>query len=275
MNKIGTVDPRASLAGADTTNIDAQIAGVQNQLNAYKSFNPDVNWEKRALTSNQREQLGMSDSKKSGFGWFKDGKLSSNDEYNAWNDQNKQRTALQGQLDALNKQRADYIANNINNPNVSASTTQANQALKSAALEESGTAQANKAANISAGINRSMAGMLGSQNASNNTANTANAMYAGNRSGAASTQSDYLEKMGQAKALDTQAGALSKSAGMAGLAAGLQGAGSGAAVGAALASTSDENCKEAPKEVSTEKLLNMASQFMDLYKELRELKENK
>lgn len=278
MNKTGTVDPRAQLAGIDTTNIDSQIAGVQNRLNAYNGFNGDVNWQKRALTSNQREQLGMSDSKKSGYGWFKDGRLVSEDEYNAWNKQNQERTALQNQLNALNAQRDNYIKNNVNSSNVSAATTNANQALKSAALEESGTAQANKTANISAGINRSMAGMLGAQNASNNTANTANAMYSGNRSGAASTQADYLEKMGQSKALDTQAGALSKSAGMAGLAAGLQGLGSGASVGAALA-TSDENCKtslddkkEVSKEVSTEELLGMAQQFMDLYKKLSELK---
>ncbi len=273
--RTGTVDPRNQSGSLDTSALDAQIAEAQKRLG---SFGEDRNYTKRALTSNQREQNDRYQDTGTGglsstYGWFdENGSRVKDSVVEAQKQKAQQRAEAQANLNALNKQRADFIASQ-GKADISQNQIQGNQALKSAAISESGTADANKTANISGGINRSLSGIMGSQNASKQTANVANPMYSANSSSASSTQADYLEKMGQAKALDTQAGALNKSAGLASLASGIQGFGSGASVGAALA-TSDENCKEKP-EVSTEDLLEKVSQFMELYDKLQKLKENK
>lgn len=273
--RTGTVDPRNQAGSLDTSALDAQIADAQKILG---SFGEDKKYTQRALTSNQREQNdSYQDTRTGGLssttGWFdENGSRVKDSVVEAQKQKAQQRAEAQANLNALNKQRADFIASQ-GKADISQNQVQGNQALKSAAISESGTADANKTANISGGINRSLSGIMGSQNASKQTANVANPMYSANSSNASSTQADYLEKMGQAKALDTQAGALNKSAGMASLASGIQGFGSGASVGAALA-TSDENCKEKP-DVSTEDLLEKVSQFMELYDKLQKLKENK
>jgi len=273
--RTGTVDPRNQTGSLDTSALDAQIAEAQKRLG---SFGEDKKYTQRALTSNQREQNDIYQDTGTGglsstYGWFdENGSRVKDSVVEAQKQKTQQRAEAQANLDALNKQRADFIASQ-GKADISQNQVQGNQALKSAAISESGTADANKTASISGGINRSLSGIMGSQNASKQTANVANPMYSANSSNAASTQADYLEKMGQAKALDTQAGALNKSAGLASLASGIQGFGSGASVGAALA-TSDENCKEKP-EVSTEDLLEKVSQFMELYNKLQKLKENK
>lgn len=273
--RTGTVDPRNQTGSLDTSALDAQIAEAQKKLG---SFGEDKKYTQRALTSNQREQNDRYQDTRTGglsstTGWFdENGSRVKDSVVEAQKQKAQQRAEAQANLNALNKQRADFIASQ-GKADISQNQVQGNQALKSAAISESGTADANKTANISGGINRSLSGIMGSQNASKQTANVANPMYSANSSSASSTQADYLEKMGQAKALDTQAGALNKSAGLASLASGIQGFGSGASVGAALA-TSDENCKEKP-DVSTEDLLEKVSQFMELYDKLQKLKENK
>lgn len=149
---------------------------------------------------------------------------------------------------------------------VDAATTQADQALQAQQQSDQATAQANKKANINAGINKSRAGMLGSQSASSDTS-VAQSQYQANRSTAASTQADYLEKMAQADALDQQAKNVSKASGLATLSAGLQGAGSGAAMGAVI---SDENMKEDP--IDDNKLQEAIAEFKRLSDRLKQLK---
>lgn len=275
--RTGTVDPRNQTGSLDTSALDAQITEAQKKLG---SFGEDKKYTQRALTSNQREQNDMYQDTRTGglsstYGWFdENGSRVKDSVVEAQKEKAQQRAQAQSNLDALNKQRADFIASQ-GKADISQNQVQGNQALKSAAISESGTADANKTANISGGINRSLSGIMGSQNASKQTANVANPMYSANSSNASSTQADYLEKMGQAKALDTQAGALNKSANLAGLASGIQGFGSGASVGAALA-TSDETQKESPeKEPSMEELLDMTNKFFQLYNKLQDLKKRK
>lgn len=149
---------------------------------------------------------------------------------------------------------------------VDKATTQADQALQAQQQSSQATAQANKTANINAGINKSRAGMLGSQRASADTSVAQN-QYMANRSTAASTQADYLEKMAQADALDQQAKNMNKAAGLATLSAGLQGAGSGAAMGAVI---SDENMKEDP--IDDNKLQEAITEFKRLSERIKQLK---
>ena len=146
-------------------------------------------------------------------------------------------------------------------------TTQASQALLAQQQSESSTAQADKTANINAGINKSRAGMLGSQKASTDNSVAQN-QYTANRSSAASTQADYLEKMAQADALDQNARNMSKSAGLAAFSGALQGAGTGAAMGAVV---SDENMKD---PIDDNKLQESIREFKELYKRVKELRES-
>ena len=177
-------------------------------------------------------------------------------------------------MQRANTDKANYLSAQANRTNLDKATTASDQALASAQQNEQATASANRTANINAGINRSKAGMLGSAAASDTTANTAQNIYAGNRSAQASTQADYLEKMAQADALDQQAGNIKKSQGLTDMAAFFNGAGSGASTGASLANSSDENTKEAPTNKDEDReLLDMVKQFRTLYKELKMLKE--
>ncbi len=149
---------------------------------------------------------------------------------------------------------------------IDSATTQASQALLGQQQSESATAQADKTANINAGINKSRAGMLGSQKASADNSVAQN-QYMANRSSAASTQADYLEKMAQANALDQNARNMGRAAGLAALSGALQGAGSGAAMGAVV---SDENMKD-PIDDNT--LQESIKEFKDLYRRVKKLKE--
>lgn len=149
---------------------------------------------------------------------------------------------------------------------VDAATTQADQALQAQQQSSQAAAQANKTANINAGINKSRAGMLGSQAASTDNSVAQN-QYMANRSTAASTQADYLEKMAQADALDQNARNMSRSAGLAAFSGALQGGGSGAAMGAVI---SDENMKEDP--IDDNKLQEAISEFKRLSERLKQLK---
>jgi hypothetical protein len=156
---------------------------------------------------------------------------------------------------------------------VDSATTQADQALQAQQQSNQAAAQANKTANINAGINKSRAGMLGSQAASTDNSVAQN-QYMANRSTAASTQADYLEKMAQADALDQNARNMSRSAGLASLSGALTGAGSGAALGAVV---SDENAKEEPIEdpIDDNKLQEAIAEFKRLSDRLKQLKGEK
>lgn len=247
-DRMGATENRTSTEALDTTNYDARINEAQNALNeaskdAHKYFTP----------KQQREDT-------KGYEEYK-----------------QKVNAANAALQQANAAKSNYQKNNLNRNNLSGATTAADQALKSAQIAESGTAQANKKANINAGINRSQAGLLGSNNAAKQAPSVQNAQYFGNRSTAASTQADYLEKMASANALDQQASNMGKSASLAGVAGALTGAGSGAALGATI---SDENCKDAPSKepcdgIDTDELLSSVQQFMDLYAKVKELRGDK
>lgn len=141
--------------------------------------------------------------------------------------------------------------NNIKIPEsqmLSKETQTKDQDLYSGMLSAQQEAAANTLQNVNAGINKSAAGLLGSQEAANTAANTAASLYGYNRANQASTQADYLKKMAGAASYDADAAASEQNAALAESqarmmnagaffsAAGgaLQGAGTGAALGAAL-----------------------------------------
>lgn len=122
-----------------------------------------------------------------------------------------------------------------------------------------------------AGINKARAGMSGTD-VSTNRSNINNAL-AGQ---AASTQQDYLNKMGQANAMNQQANNMQTGALLNTISGMITGAGSGAQAGNAMFGTSDENEKAPVEEPSKDEILEAAQRLMDLYKQLQELKkENK
>lgn len=267
-NRVGTVDTRASLGALDTSAYDNQLAKLQAEYGAIKVDPKEL----------ERLKQEAKDAKTS----FKEGDRSYLKEAQAeralenyQKDIARQQATKQAEINAWQQSKDKYLQDYANKKDLDPATAQYQQARQSAMLNESAQAQANRQANITAGINRSQAGMLGSAKAGQNTANQANQIYQANRAGAASTQADYLEKMGQSKAMDVTADAKGRAATMAGISGALQGAGAGASVGAALA-TSDETQKEDPtnkREVDPDELNRAIAKLKDLYRQLKELKQ--
>ena len=267
-NRVGTVDTRASLGELDTSAYDNKLAQLQSEYGNIKTDPERLEELKQAAKDAQlnwkegdRDYLKRAQAERALENYQKDIA--------------KQQAAKQAEINAWQQNKDKYLQDYANKRDLDASTSQYQQAQQSAMLDESAKAQANRQANITAGINRAQAGMLGSQAAGQNTANQANQIYQANRAGAASTQADYLEKMGQSKAMDVTADSKGKAATMAGISGALQGIGSGASVGAALA-TSDETQKEDPtnkREVDPEELNRAIAKLKDLYRQLKELKQ--
>ena len=132
-------------------------------------------------------------------------------------------------------------------------------------------AKANALQNASAGINRSRAGMLGS-NAAQSAQTADTGIYNAAKQQTNTTNADYLSKMKQADALDTQANYMQKAVPLATASSVLQGAATGAKTGMML---SDENAKEDDDGIDEDKLYEAISQYKQLYEELRQLKGGK
>lgn len=138
-----------------------------------------------------------------------------------------------------------------------------------------------------AGLNKERAGMMGEANLANRS--NANNALAGI---AASTQADYLNKIGQANALQQQAENMQKGAALNTAGATVSGAAQGLATGASMFGTSDENEKcgcsdldfiknyysnkaEHSKKDMTPQILEQAQKMFELKAQLDKLKENK
>jgi len=180
--------------------------------------------------------------------------------------------ALQNAIARWNSEKDNYINSLAKEKAIDANTIQ-DQANATAADSAEQEASANATANINAGMNAGTAGLLGSANANANVADTANALYQGNRTTQAATQADYTKKMADAKSLDQQVTNMEKGSALNTAGAVMQGIGAGASMGSAV---SDENMKEDPssnnKEVDTNELLEKVEQFFELKKRLDELK---
>ena len=130
-------------------------------------------------------------------------------------------------------------------------------------------ASANALQNASAGINRSRAGMLGS-NAASGAQTADSGIYNTAKQQTQTTNADYLSKMKQADALDTQAKYMSKAQPLATASSVLQGAGQGLMMGTML---SDEESKKEPSDGIDDNKLNEAiARFKQLTEELKQLK---
>lgn len=248
----GSVNTKAANTNLDTSEYEARLKDYSDAFNQAQS---DL-WKAQQMGDWTAEMTGA--------------------KTRAIRDAQNRMNSAQSSMQQTNTDKSNYLSAQANRTNLDKATTASDQALASAQQNEQATASANRTANINAGINRSKAGMLGSAAASDTTANTAQNIYAGNRSAQASTQADYLEKMAQADALDQQAGNIKKSQGLTDMAAFFNGAGAGASTGASLANSSDENTKEAPTNKDEDReLLDMVKQFRTLYKELKMLKGEK
>ena len=133
-----------------------------------------------------------------------------------------------------------------------------------------------------AGLNKERAGMMGEANLANRS--NANNALAGI---AASTQADYLNKIGQANALQQQAENMQKGAALNTAGATVSGAAQGLATGASMFGTSDENEKTGCSDLDfiknyygnkknmTSQILEQAQKMFELKAQLDKLKENK
>lgn len=133
-----------------------------------------------------------------------------------------------------------------------------------------------------AGLNKERAGMMGEANLANRS--NANNALAGI---AASTQADYLNKIGQANALQQQAENMQKGAGLNTAGATVSGAAQGFVNGASMFGTSDENEKTGCSDLDfiknyygnkknmTSQILEQAQKMFELKAQLDKLKENK
>lgn len=117
-------------------------------------------------------------------------------------------------------------------------------AARQAAQEAQEVAGKSTASNINAGINKSRAGLLGdaASAASQTNGNTQQQAYGTAKAQNASTQADYLARLGEVEGMENSASNMANSANAAAWSAGLSGAVSGAMTGAFLGS--DERIKE-------------------------------
>lgn len=88
----------------------------------------------------------------------------------------------------------------------------------------------------------------------------------------ASTQADYMEKLGQGLALKNQADNLSNSAKYAGISGALQGGAAGMSMGATI---SDENAKQSSDPIDDDELNKAIEEFKMLKERIDELKRSK
>ena len=165
----------------------------------------------------------------------------------------------------------------------------ATQELAESQGQEAATSGYTQAMN--SGLGKARAGM---QTGSGMDASTQAAMNNTIASQHASTQADYLNKMGQVNGMNQNANNLAKGSALNTIGATLQGASTGLSIGNSLFGTSDENEKqpvdhlslikefytkpqeeEKLDEPSTEQILEATEKFMDLYNQLKQLKENK
>lgn len=261
----GTVNTKAQSTDIDYTGYEQQLADLQSQLAALGTKKA-VRAPTPIITASRNSDHKASASKRAAY----EKQKAAYQEYQKWLQQTQ---AINDKIANLKSNYEKEYANKVINP--SSQTVSANQAMQDAQADEVAQAQANRAANATAGINTSSAGLLGSQSAAANAASTGNSLYQNNQNLRASTQADYLERMAQSKALQNQASNIDSANFMSTLGAFFGGAGSGAAVGSAFANSgSDENMKEAPNNEDDD-LLDMVRQFRSLYKRLQALKGGK
>lgn len=149
-----------------------------------------------------------------------------------------------------------------------------NEGMSQATDTATQEAQANAVSNASAGINKSRAGMLGSQAAAQ-TGSNIQSLYNAAKQQTNTTTNDYLQKMKQADALDTQAKYMQEASNWATLHSVMSGIGNGLQMGAqgGFSLPSDESIKESPEDgIDEEELTKAIKQFKDLYKQVQVLK---
>ena len=147
------------------------------------------------------------------------GLISSLGDY-SYRDLGKKQFLSKGDFSSLQQAVADKLANlsatqsNIQNASgdsdltdrsFSDSDLSALTANNSAELENQAEAAETASANKNAGLNSSAASLTGSQASTTDAASTANSVYSATNAQNASTQADYLEKMGQAVSAECKA----------------------------------------------------------------------
>lgn len=187
--------------------------------------------------------------------------------------------------ETTNPQESDTIASgkvgsNLETISETADEETANKVAEQIASSEEGQAtdaedaQAKaKAARLSAanaGVGEQRAGLLGSSNDSTNNS----AIYsAANRNLQQSTQADYLNKMGQAEAMDLQAKNMRKGTVYNTIAGTLSGAAGGAMAGFVISDeTQKEPIDEKSNSIDEDKLREQIAQFKDLYRRVKALR---
>lgn len=173
-----------------------------------------------------------------------------------------QTSAVQSQTDDLNKL--------INQRQTQIAEKNAGDMAANAAQQQ---AQAQMKANRNAGVNSAASSLVGSADAANNYSNANQGMKQTLANQNASTQADYLGKLGYANNLQQTASNTQNAQGLLTAGAALTGAGQGALTGLSL---SDERFKEAIDSCDDEdlknKTLSMIKQFEEMAAKLKELK---
>lgn len=184
-----------------------------------------------------------------------------------------------GSLTEPNKSNEEVVSKDEDS---NAALSDAQQAIQTGVQSAERQAQDAARQQAAAGVSKSQAGAFSDQATQQAQTNNVGNSYAANAAQRASTQADYLEKMGQVNGLLQQANMVDKSTGAAMMGAGLQGAATG--VGMALNAFSDERLKKAPDPDSREirkhepdavderELKAAIRQFKQLYKRVRELR---
>lgn len=145
-------------------------------------------------------------------------------------------------------------------------------AASTAAEQQFQQARASEKAARNAGLGNSRAASVGSGTSANTYANALNSARGTMSSQSASTQADYMEKLGQGLALKNQADNLSNSAKYAGISGALQGGAAGLSMGATI---SDENAKQSTDPIDDDELNKAIEEFKMLKERLDELKRSK
>ena len=191
---------------------------------------------------------------------------------NQWNDLMAQQDKL-GLMD-----NADYRTGMSNRQAIAAlkdayakqnqidTTKQANQAARISTEAAQSAAKNTQAAAQSTGVNRARAGVIANKQSAENYGNQYLQTAPTMRGQASTAVSDYLNKIGASKDAAQTASNMGQGAALNVLGASIEGAGKGAQTGAII---SDERLKQP----SDEDIMKTVSQYFDLVKQLKQLKQ--
>lgn len=186
--------------------------------------------------------------------------------YKDWADVYEKNPRMGPALEGLYIKDPDAVRRQYAEENAKKVSTQQNAAARISTEAAQSAAKNTQAAAQSTGVSRARAGVLANKQSAENYGNQYLQTAPTMRGQASTAVSDYLNKIGAAKDAAQTASNMEQGAALNMLGASIEGAGKGAQTGAII---SDERLKQP----SDEDIMKTVSQYFDLVKQLKQLKQ--